>query len=65
LVHITSFLKFGIFGALIANCLLPAGWPLWQNLILFTAIQLVFAALIGFVESFRARNRMNRNAQFL
>ena len=65
LIHLTSFLKFAIFGTLIANCLIPAQWSLSLQVLLYLAIQIVFAVTIGFVESFRARNRLNKNAQYI
>ncbi|MDP4209825.1 MAG: NADH-quinone oxidoreductase subunit H [Bacteroidota bacterium] len=65
LVQITSFLKFAIFGTLIANCVMPGFIPVIAQIAIYFAIQMLFAIVIGSVESFRARNRLNRNAQYI
>lgn len=65
LIQIGSALKFSLFGGLIANLLIPLDlfW-IWQVL-LFIVIQAVFAIIVGILESFRARNRMTANPQFI
>ncbi len=65
LVQITSFLKFAVFGSLIASTIIP--WdlaPVWR-LAGYLAIQVAFGSGIGIAESFRARYRMNRNQQYI
>ena len=32
---------------------------------LFLTVQALFAIIVGFVESFRARNKMNKNPKFI
>jgi formate hydrogenlyase subunit 4 len=65
LIHIGSYLRFAIFGALIYGILLPAGWNTFAQVGLFAGIQAMFAVFIGFIESFRARNKMVKNAQYI
>jgi formate hydrogenlyase subunit 4 len=40
---------------------LPAAW----RLVLFFIVQALFGIIIGIVESFRTRFRMNRNQQYI
>jgi formate hydrogenlyase subunit 4 len=65
LVQITRFIKFAIFGTIIANCLAPSWLNAWGNLAFFVIVQIAFASFIGVFESFRARYRMNKNAQYI
>jgi formate hydrogenlyase subunit 4 len=65
LIQLSSFLKFAIFGSLISSTLIPWDLPVWLRVSLFFIIQVLFAGIIGFVESFRTRFRMNRNQEFL
>lgn len=65
LIHASSFVKFSIFGSLISSTLIPWDLPVGIRLVLFALVQVVFAAILGFVESFRSRFRMNRNQQFI
>ncbi len=65
LIQMTSFLKFAVFGSLISSVVIP--WnllPVWR-IILYFAVQVVFASVIGLVESFRTRFRMSRNQQYI
>jgi len=61
LIHIGSYLKFAIYGSLVFNALVPAGWSVWLHAGLFILVQVLFAVIIGLLESFRARNKMNKN----
>jgi formate hydrogenlyase subunit 4 len=65
LIHIGSYLKFAIFGALIFNVLVPAAWNTFLQTALFLIIQIVFAIIVGILESFRARNKMGKNPKFI
>jgi formate hydrogenlyase subunit 4 len=65
LIHIASYLKFAIYGALISSFLVPAGWNLGAQVALFICIQGLFATIIGYLESFRARNKMVKNSQYI
>jgi formate hydrogenlyase subunit 4 len=65
LIHIGSWLKFAIYGALICNVIVPAGWNFFLQIALFMGIQTLFAIIIGLLESFRARNKMNLNPKYI
>ncbi|MGB8359634.1 MAG: NADH-quinone oxidoreductase subunit H [Bacteroidales bacterium] len=65
LIHIGSYLKFALYGSLIYNLIVPAGWNIFLQIFLFFAIQIFFALIIGLTESFRARNKMNKNPKFI
>lgn len=65
LIHIGSYLKFAIYGSLMYNVIVPAGWNIFLQTALFLAVQIVFAMSIGMIESFRARNKMNKNPKFI
>jgi formate hydrogenlyase subunit 4 len=65
LIHIGTFLKFSIYGALISSYLVPAGWNIGAQVALFIGIQVFFATIIGYLESFRARNKMVKNSQYI
>ncbi|MDX9904682.1 MAG: NADH-quinone oxidoreductase subunit H [Bacteroidales bacterium] len=65
LIHIGTYLKFAIFGSLIYNLIVPAGWNVILQTGLFLTVQILFAVVIGVTESFRARNKMNKNPKFI
>jgi len=65
LIHIGGALKFAIFGALMGNCLVHAEWGLPVTIPLYLALQVAFAFSIGLYESFRARNKMHYNPQYI
>jgi formate hydrogenlyase subunit 4 len=65
LIHTGTALKFAMYGILVANFLIPVDWPVPARLVLFFGIQVVFAGLIGAMESFRARKKLARNPQFI
>ncbi|MCE5346605.1 MAG: NADH-quinone oxidoreductase subunit H [Bacteroidales bacterium] len=65
LIHMGSYLKFSIYGALMYNVIVPAGWNVFLQVSLFMAVQIIFAMIIGLIESFRARNKMNLNPKFI
>jgi hypothetical protein len=58
-------LKFALYGALIANFLIPADTAIAIQLIVFFAVQGSCAVLIGVSESFRARNKIGKNPQWI
>ncbi|HOW41962.1 MAG TPA: NADH-quinone oxidoreductase subunit H [Bacteroidales bacterium] len=64
LIIYTGYLKFAMYGALIAGFFIGSlshGW----SMAAFLFIQVVFAATVGLIESFMARFRMNHNPQFI
>jgi len=65
LINIGTYLKFAIYGSLIANCIIPAHWLIIYQILAFFIIQVIFAGLIGFLESFRARKKIVKNPQFI
>ena len=65
LIHMGTYLKFAIYGSLIYNLVVPAGWNVILQTGLFFAVQVLFTVVIGFTESFRARNKMNKNPKFI
>jgi len=65
LIHMGTYLKFGVYGSLIYNLIVPAGLNVFIQGGLFFAIQAFFALIIGLTESFRARNKMNKNPKFI
>ncbi|MCK9206182.1 MAG: NADH-quinone oxidoreductase subunit H [Salinivirgaceae bacterium] len=64
LIMHTINLKFAMYGALIANMFLGDA-PMYLTIPLFLSIQVLFAVVVGILESFSARFRMNHNAQFI
>jgi formate hydrogenlyase subunit 4 len=65
LILYTTNLKFAMYGALIANFLIPSGMALHYAIGVFIGIQILFAVMVGIIESFMARFRMNHNPQYI
>ncbi len=65
LIHIATWLKFAVFGALISDFIIPTDWAIPYQILFFFGIQILFAIIIGFLETFRARNKMAKNPQWL
>jgi formate hydrogenlyase subunit 4 len=65
LIQLSNFLKFGIYSSLIAGCILPSSIPIYFIFLFALLIQMATAIAIGFIESFQARNRLNKNPQFI
>ena len=64
LILSASYLKFGMYGALIANFFIGS-LPFYLSIPVFFGIQFLFAVVVGILESFMARFRMNHNPQFI
>jgi formate hydrogenlyase subunit 4 len=64
LILTTGYLKFAMYGAIIADFFIGGLSLLWA-IPLFILIQAVFAAVVGLIESFMARFRMSHNPQFI
>ncbi|OFY64539.1 MAG: hypothetical protein A3H98_01065 [Bacteroidetes bacterium RIFCSPLOWO2_02_FULL_36_8] len=60
-----SSLKFAMYGAIISNFFLTRGKEWFFSVLIFAGIQLLLAVIIGAIESFMARFRMNHNPQFI
>lgn len=65
LILYTTNLKFAMYGALIGNFLIPSEMTLYFSTGIFICIQIIFAIVVGMIESFMARFRMNHNPQFI
>jgi formate hydrogenlyase subunit 4 len=64
LILATGFLKFAMYGAIIANFFI-GGLSLALAIPLFLLTQALFAVITGLIESFMARFRMSHNPQFI
>jgi len=65
LIHITSWLKFALYSTLIFDVLIPVQWSTGIQFGLFALVVVLLAIYIGFIESFKARNKIGRNPAFL
>ena len=65
IIHLATWLKFALYGALIANFMIPEHFALAGQIGIFLLTQILFAVAIGGLESFRARNKMDKNAQWI
>jgi formate hydrogenlyase subunit 4 len=65
IIMITNSLKFGIYAGLLANLMVPVWLPLGLRLGFALLIAVLFGVMVGLLESFRARNKMARNPQFI
>ncbi|MCX6246108.1 MAG: NADH-quinone oxidoreductase subunit H [Bacteroidetes bacterium] len=65
LIQIGTLLRLAMYGVLVANFLIPAGWPVLTRIALFIGVQIAFASMIGLIESFRARKKLSKNPQFI
>jgi formate hydrogenlyase subunit 4 len=65
IIHLSGTLRMALYGTLVSAFFIPATANVVSIIILFFILQLLYAMLIGAVESFMARFRMNHNPQFL
>ncbi|MDZ4714479.1 MAG: NADH-quinone oxidoreductase subunit H [Cytophagales bacterium] len=65
LIKIANNIKFILFSTLSANCFIPQAWDFGLKIGAYLALQILFAMGIGYIESFRARNKMALNAQYI
>lgn len=65
IIKIANNIKFVLFSTLSASCFIPQNWNIGLQILSYFVLQLIFAAGIGYVESFRARNKMAMNAQYI
>jgi formate hydrogenlyase subunit 4 len=65
LVQLGNAFKFGIYGALIANFVSPKVDLSSIQALLFAMVILLFAVVVGLLESFRARFKIEKNPQFI
>jgi formate hydrogenlyase subunit 4 len=64
LILSAGYLKFAMYGAIIADFFI-GGLSMVYAIPLFLFAQLMFAVIVGLIESFMARFRMNHNPQFI
>lgn len=64
LILSTGYLKFAMYGAIIADFFI-GGLSFMLAIPIFLLIQLLYAILVGVIESFMARFRMSHNPQFI
>ncbi len=65
LIHLATGLKFALYGGLIANFIFPDAWPLYAQISLFLMVNVLFAVVVGLLESFRARNKLANNPKWI
>ncbi len=64
LILSAGYLKFAMYGALIADFFIGGLSLIWA-IPVFLIIQLAYAVMVGLIESFMARFRMSHNPQFI
>lgn len=65
LILYATNLKFAMYGGLITNFFLTPGYEWYFSIPIFIGVQLLFAMIVGTIESFMARFRMNHNPQYI
>lgn len=65
LTHIATWLKFAIYGSLISNFIIHFSWNWYWQFLAFFGIQFTFAVTVGMMEAFKARNKMEKNPQWI
>jgi formate hydrogenlyase subunit 4 len=65
IIFYATELKFAMYGALIANFFLSPDQAWYFSISLFFSVQILFAVVVGFMESFIARFRMGHNPQYI
>ncbi|HKI89964.1 MAG TPA: NADH-quinone oxidoreductase subunit H [Draconibacterium sp.] len=65
LIQLTNGIKFSIYGALIFNFILPMQNYFAAQLFVLFIVEFLFAISVGTLESFRARNKMAKNPQWI
>jgi formate hydrogenlyase subunit 4 len=65
LIQYAVNLKFAMYGAIIANFFLTPGFQWYFSIPIYAGVQIAFAVIVGLIESFSARFRMNHNPQFI
>lgn len=65
LIQLAGGIKFVLYGSLIANFIIPFSFEMWAKILSFIVIQVVFAIIVAVLESFKARNKMMKNHQWI
>lgn len=65
LIQLAGGIRFVLYGSLIANFIIPYNLDLWVKILAFIAIQILYAILVALLETFKARNKMLKNHQWI
>lgn len=65
LIQLANGIKFSIYGVLIFNFILPMQNYFAAQLFILFIVEFLFALSVGTLESFRARNKMAKNPQWI
>jgi formate hydrogenlyase subunit 4 len=65
LIHITTYIKAAVYSMLTALCVLPGNLHTAIYMPLFVVLIVLVPVITGFFESFRARNRLQRNPSYI
>jgi formate hydrogenlyase subunit 4 len=65
LIHLTTYIKAAVYSALMALCVLPGNLHTAIYMPLFIVLIAVVPVITGFFESFRSRNRLQRNPSYI
>jgi formate hydrogenlyase subunit 4 len=65
LIHLATYIKAAMYATFIALCTVPANLDFAVYMSTFIAIVLLTPIITGYFESFRARNRMQRNSSYI
>lgn len=65
LTNIATWLKFAIYGSLISNFIVSTTCAWYWQVAAFIGVQSILAFSVGLLEAFRARNKMEKNPQWI
>jgi formate hydrogenlyase subunit 4 len=65
LIHITTYIKAAVYSTLTVLCVLPVNLHTEIYMPLFIFLLVLIPVITGFFESFRARNRLQRNPSYI
>jgi len=65
LIQISNALRFGFFGILITNLAIPSYSEALVFIPAYLVVQILYASLVGVLETFRGRNKMEKNPQWI
>jgi formate hydrogenlyase subunit 4 len=65
LIHIVTYIKAAVYSALTVFCILPGNLHTAIYMPLFFILIILVPIITGFFESFRARNRLQRNPSYI
>jgi formate hydrogenlyase subunit 4 len=65
LIHVTTYIKAAVYSALTVLCVLPGNLHTAIYMPMFVVLIVLIPIITGFFESFRARNRLQRNPSYI